>query len=149
MLRAIAFFILWSLSVYLMHRLVHGVRGLGRWHARHHAVVAAGRQGWHWNNLLLFNDDWPSTADLWMTEIAPALGCAWLTQAYWPLLAYYLYAALLQERLEHNPRFSLYPWLTAGAWHVAHHRDPRVNFGFLTPAWDILFGTAKALAPKG
>jgi sterol desaturase/sphingolipid hydroxylase (fatty acid hydroxylase superfamily) len=28
------------------------------------------------------------------------------------------------------------------AFHNHHHHDPTINFGFTTPAWDIMFGTA-------
>jgi sterol desaturase/sphingolipid hydroxylase (fatty acid hydroxylase superfamily) len=58
---------------------------------------------------------------------------------------YYLWAALVQEVIEHNPNFNLYPALTSGKWHLIHHRDNGSNFGLFFPIWDILFKTHKKI----
>jgi hypothetical protein len=57
---------------------------------------------------------------------------------------YYVWAALIQEIIEHNPKFDLYPFLTSGKWHLIHHHNTSVNYGLFIPVWDMLFGTFKS-----
>ena len=47
----------------------------------------------------------------------------------------------MQERVEHNPKFNLMPFITSGKWHLEHHHDSTKNFGVFFPIWDWLFGT--------
>ncbi len=137
-------FLLWTLMLYWLHRLVHQIPPLRRIHGDHHRCVALdthlGR--WHPYNLVLYSDTWGSTADMWITEVIPTVIFAWLFDAWWILAAYYLWAAFLQEPLEHNDRINFYPW-TAGRWHRLHHLNPRCNFGLFLPIWDIIFKTEK------
>jgi sterol desaturase/sphingolipid hydroxylase (fatty acid hydroxylase superfamily) len=101
---------------------------------------------WHWNNLFLFNDTWTSTADLWITEVVPTLVFSWLTGHWWIFLFYYLWAALVQETVEHNKNFNIYPLVTSGKWHLEHHRNTKINFGLFLPVWDIVFNTHKRIS---
>jgi sterol desaturase/sphingolipid hydroxylase (fatty acid hydroxylase superfamily) len=96
--------------------------------------------------LFLFNDNWTSTFDLWITEVVPTLVFSWVTGYWWISVFYYLWAALVQETIEHNPKFNIYPYLTSGKWHLIHHRDTTYNYGLFFPIWDILFKTHKPLA---
>jgi sterol desaturase/sphingolipid hydroxylase (fatty acid hydroxylase superfamily) len=57
---------------------------------------------------------------------------------------YYVWAAFIQESIEHDQNFDLYPVLTSGKWHMMHHRDENCNYGVIIPIWDIVFGTMKS-----
>jgi sterol desaturase/sphingolipid hydroxylase (fatty acid hydroxylase superfamily) len=139
----VAFFA-WTFCLYWIHRTGHRTPYVKTAHLDHHKFINInGKTTWHWNNLFLFNDTWTSTADLWITEVIPTLIFSWITGHWWLSVFYYLWAALIQEVIEHNPKFSLYPFLTSGKWHLVHHRDPSKNFGLFTPVWDIVFKTYK------
>jgi sterol desaturase/sphingolipid hydroxylase (fatty acid hydroxylase superfamily) len=97
---------------------------------------------WHWNNLFLFNDNWTSTLDLWLTEVIPTIIFSVITGQYWLCVFYYIWAAFFQESIEHNSNFNL-KGFTSGQWHLIHHRQPNKNYGLFFPVWDILFGTYK------
>lgn len=139
----VAFFT-WTLFLYWIHRIGHKTPIVKTAHHDHHKFINIhGKTNWHWNNLFLFNDTWTSTADLWITEVIPTLIFSWITGHWWLSVFYYLWAALIQEMVEHNPKFSLYPFLTSGKWHLVHHRSPDKNFGLFTPVWDIVFKSYK------
>lgn len=142
----IAFFA-WTLCLYIIHRSLHA---FGKeWfplafeaHSDHHKYINVNNgTSWHWNNLLLYNDTWLSTLDLWITEVIPTVLFSWITGHWWISIFYYFWAALLQEQIEHNPKFNYYPWITSGKWHLVHHNDTEVNFGLFFSVWDKLFKT--------
>jgi sterol desaturase/sphingolipid hydroxylase (fatty acid hydroxylase superfamily) len=137
-------FLIWTLLVYLIHKIIHRYpKQLGKFHFDHHSYVMKNynRLGWHWSNLLLFNNNFYSTADLWLTEIIPLLITSWLFSTYWLVLIYWVWAAFIQERIEHLYHLNLYPYLTSGNWHMKHHHNGSCNFGIFFPIWDITFGT--------
>lgn len=134
-------FILWTFVIYWMHRLVHVIPYVKNIHADHHVYVNNHEVRWHWSNLFLFNDTWKSTADLWITEVIPTIILSFFF-GWWLMIAYYLWAAFIQESIEHNSRFDMYP-LTSGKWHMMHHKDSSCNFGIMLPVWDIIFSTKK------
>jgi sterol desaturase/sphingolipid hydroxylase (fatty acid hydroxylase superfamily) len=139
-------FLAWTFYLYWIHRVCHKVPFVKTAHQDHHKFINLhGKTSWHWNNLLLFNDTWTSTIDLWITEVMPTLLFSYITGHWWLSVFYYLWAALIQEVVEHNPKFNLYPVLTSGKWHLVHHRDSTKNFGLFIPVWDILFGTMKPI----
>lgn len=140
----ILIFIIWTFVIYWMHRFVHIIPILQRIHADHHKYVNNNDVRWHWSNLFLFNDTWKSTADLWITEVIPTLILSFFF-GWWLIIAYYLWAAFIQESIEHNKRFDLYPYLTSGKWHMVHHRNSKYNFGVMIPLWDRIFKTEKKL----
>lgn len=143
----IGYFLLWTLVIYWVHRFTHmfNIPFVTKMHWDHHKQVTNGNvKGLHWSNLFLFNDTWKSTADLWLTEVIPTIIFCAITGQWWILISYYLWAALIQEAVEHNPRFSIYPFLTSGKWHLVHHKDSRANFGLFHPLWDWVFGTKKS-----
>lgn len=107
------------------------------WH--HHVYALKNKTGWHWNNLFLFNDDWESTANLWISEVIPTILFCLITNQWWIAIWYYIWAAFLQENLEHSNK-DAYPF-TFGKWHMRHHRTPNKNFGLFLPVWDRLFKT--------
>ena len=56
----------------------------------------------------------------------------------------YLYSEAYHHHMHHRP-----PRTRIGAWlrryHYVHHFvNPRVNFGFTSPIWDVVFGTYQA-----
>jgi sterol desaturase/sphingolipid hydroxylase (fatty acid hydroxylase superfamily) len=134
-------FLTWTFLLYVMHRVVHIVPCLQKNHYHHHAfIISKGNPGFHWSNLFLFNDDWSSTVDLWITEVIPTLLFCWLIDDYSLFLFYWLWASLLQETLEHKHDLNAYP-LTMGQWHMNHHHNPKCNYGLFIPLWDKLFRT--------
>lgn len=136
----IFYFLLWTLCLYSIHRIVHVVKYFKIFHYDHHVYILKNKTGWRWNNLLLFNDTWRSTIDLWITEVIPTILFSLLTGQWWISVFYYLWAAIFQESLEHNCNINYYPF-TAGRWHLKHHERPDVNFGLFFPIWDKLFKT--------
>ena len=133
-------FLLWTLYLYAIHRTVHKINYLKRFHYDHHVYVLKNKTGWRWNNLFLFNDTWKSTIDLWITEVIPTILFCIVTNQWWIFIFYYLWAAFLQENLEHNRNINYYPF-TSGRWHLKHHDRPDVNFGLFIPLWDKIFKT--------
>lgn len=137
-----AAFLAWTFCLYWIHRVGHKIRWVNKYHQDHHWYITKnGKSQWEWNNLLLYNDTWRSTADLWITEVIPTIIFVAITGQWWIAIFYYIWAAFLQEVIEHNPNFSIYPWLTSGRWHLIHHRKQKRNFGLFFPIWDILFKT--------
>jgi lathosterol oxidase len=141
----VVYFLGWTLLLYWIHRIVHKLPYVKSWHWNHHSyILRYGMQGWHWNNLFLFNDTWTSTLDLWVTEVIPTILFSWITGQWWIFVFYYLWAAFLQESLEHNKNVNV-PFFTSGRWHLVHHRHPNKNYGLFFSIWDIVFNTNKKL----
>lgn len=141
---AFCLFMLWTFLLYAAHRLAHLLPWVRDVHADHHKQIAAGANlGLHWSNLFLYFDSPRSTLDQWLTEVLPTLLLAGVTGHWWLFGVYYVWAALIQEAIEHNPNFDWHPWLTSGRWHLVHHADNSKNFGVFFPVWDTLFGTRK------
>lgn len=136
----ILYFFLWTFILYWIHRVVHILPILNKIHWNHHRYINLNNTTWKFNNLFLFNDNWTSTLDLWITEVIPTLIFSSITGQWWIIVFYYLWAALLQESIEHNSKFDL-PLLTSGRWHLIHHKTPNKNFGLFFSCWDILFKT--------
>ena len=149
MIDIIFHFLVWTLALYWIHRLGHKIEFINRFHRAHHKFISAGIKNnktpndWHWSNLFLFNDNWNSTIDLWITEVIPTLAYSWITGQWWISVFYYTWAAFIQERIEHNPTFDIHPFLTSGKWHLIHHKTPDRNYGLFFPIWDMSFGTFK------
>jgi sterol desaturase/sphingolipid hydroxylase (fatty acid hydroxylase superfamily) len=99
---------------------------------------------WHWSNLFLFNDNWSSTTDLWLTEVLPTILFSFITGQYWLIAFYYVWAAFIQEPIEHNPKFDA-PFILSGRRHLIHHNTPKKNYGLFFPIWDKTFGTYQEL----
>lgn len=135
------YFLLWTFTLYWIHRVVHIIPIINLLHLHHHKFILEHTTKWHWNNLFLFNDDWTSTIDLWITEVIPTLLFSLVTGQWWLFLFYYVWAAFIQESIEHNSKINI-PMITSGRWHLIHHRSS-YNYGLFFPIWDILFGTNK------
>lgn len=141
----IFWFLLWTFIIYWIHRISHMTPVLGRLHIKHHSYVRNHDITWHWTNIFLYNDDWGSTVDYWVTEVIPTFLFSWLTGQWWLIICFYFYGAFIQEWVEHNKNFNAYPVYTSGKWHRLHHTHYPCNFGIITPLWDIVFKTCKKL----
>lgn len=139
----VVYFFLWLLVLYWVHRVAHKLPVIKNWHWDHHVyIVKNGSSGRQLNNLVLFNDTWTSTLEMYVTEVIPTLLFSAITGQWWIFVFYYVWAAFFQETLEHNKHVNV-PVFTSGQWHLIHHRRPNKNYGLLFPIWDILFGTYK------
>lgn len=139
----VVYFLLWTFTLYWIHRIGHKTPFVKNWHWDHHSyIVKNGSPGWHWNNLFLFNDTWTSTLDLYVTEVIPTLLFSLITGEWWISVFYYVWAAFFQERFEHNDNIDVSLFST-GKWHLIHHKHPTKNYGLFFPIWDIIFKTYK------
>jgi len=139
----ILYFLSWTLMLYFIHRLAHKIKFIKVFHNQHHVYVnKIGSSGWKLNNIVLYNDNLPSTIDLYITEVIPTFIFSLITNQWWIFIFYYIWAAFLQEELEHKKGLN-FTVLTSGDWHLIHHRNPNKNFGLFLPVWDILFRTYK------
>lgn len=137
--------LLWTLVLYAMHRLAHQIPVLQKIHNAHHKTIKrANISKWHWSNLFLYNDNWMSTVDLWISDIIPTIFVAIVFNAWWLVGVYYIWAAFFQEHLEHNTKINFYPF-TCGQWHMKHHLNPTCNYGLFIPLWDKIFNTEHAV----
>lgn len=135
-------FFLWTLILYWIHRLGHRSVFIMRFHGDHHRHVLKHGTKWRPNNLLLFNDNWKSTVDLWLTEVIPTIAFSTIFNAWWVFTFYYIWAAFIQEIVEHNSKISIPLW-SSGRWHLKHHYNPGVNYGLFFTVWDKVFSTEK------
>ena len=138
----IFYFFVWTFMLYWIHRAAHITPIVKLYHFNHHKVIDTNTIKWNWNNLLLYNDTMESTIDLWLTEVIPTCILSYLTGQWWLIIFYYLWASLIQERIEHNKNFDI-PILTSGKWHLTHHNSGNYNFGIFTPMWDKIFKTER------
>ena len=136
----VLYFFMWTFCLYWVHRAAHILPILKTYHFNHHKVINTNTIKWNWNNLLLYNDTKESTIDLWLTEVIPTCIISYITGQWWLIVFYYLWASLIQERVEHNKHFNI-PLLTSGKWHLNHHKDGKCNYGLFTSIWDIVFKT--------
>jgi sterol desaturase/sphingolipid hydroxylase (fatty acid hydroxylase superfamily) len=135
------YFFSWTFLLYWVHRLVHAVPLLKKIHWHHHKFAIQNKLKWHWSNLFLFNDDYTSTLDLWITEVIPTMLFSYITGQWWIFIFYYIWAAFFQENLEHS-QIDYYPF-TSGKWHMVHHKTANKNFGLFFPVWDKIFKTER------
>jgi sterol desaturase/sphingolipid hydroxylase (fatty acid hydroxylase superfamily) len=139
----ILYFVAWTFMIYWLHRTFHVVPILKEVHLAHHrhVTLGTGSNGWNWKHMFLWIDDWKGTVDQWLMEIIPTIIFCWVFGQWWLLFFYWLWTAFIQERIEHNKNFNMFPILTSGSWHLVHHRNCNVNFGVFFPIWDIIFKT--------
>lgn len=135
-------FIIWTMILYWIHRVAHSIDFLKKFHLDHHRYVnrIGSKSRWELNNLLLYNDTRYSTIDLWLTEVIPTFLFSLITGHWWIFFLYYVWAAFLQEYLEHKKGVNV-PFFTFGDWHLKHHRHYDKNYGLFFPLWDKVFGT--------
>jgi sterol desaturase/sphingolipid hydroxylase (fatty acid hydroxylase superfamily) len=136
---------MWTLMLYWLHRAIHSAPNpIQKFHRHHHkmAVYSNDKLKWRWNNLFLYQDDFKTTADFWITEVIPTTIFCFATGHWWILAFHYLWSALIMENLEHNLKIDGFP-LSFGKWHMQHHYNPSNNYGLFIGWWDFIFGTYK------
>ena len=137
-------FLLWTFVIYWCHRVAHIIPCVRLIHFEHHKFISTNPPPvWHWSNLFLFQDNLASTIDVWITEFIPTIIFCSITNQWWILLLFYLWSALIQEQIEHNPKFNKFPLFTSGKWHLIHHKNKNYNYGIFVPFWDMMFGSYK------
>jgi len=156
-LRLPFWFLLWTLGEYLFHRLCHyksRLNPLWKLHRYHHTVSIA--------ELTSKENRWPKpsyfyfwfenlreTLEVLLGETIPALFIYQIDPLCgWPLLLFhYVYEILATDSLlEHNPDITqknIVATFAVGQFHLEHHRNPSVNFGFTITIWDHIFGSFK------
>jgi len=128
----VAAFVIGTFVEYVVHRLMHTGKMLGRKHAEHHQDGFG--QGW----LGEFADYFlPSIVILWLGflwSMAAGIGFALGGTLYAAAAAY-------SHQLQHD-RPELCFWLKRPVHYLHHkHRMWRHNFGILVDVWDRVFGT--------
>jgi len=135
-------FFIWTCLLYWVHRICHVTPYLKDIHWQHHQYVLGGQPQWMWQNIFLWSDDWGSTADLWVTEVIPTLAFCAVTGHWWIFVWYWIWTGFIQEWVEHNPKFDIWPF-SAGKTHLVHHKYWKNNYSLFFPIWDHVFGTYK------
>lgn len=137
------YFMTWTFMIYWLHRTYHSIPFCMKFHQDHHTQIieGTGSNKWDWRHVFIWIDTWNSTVDQWIMEVIPTIIFSWITGQWWMCVFYWIWTAFMQERVEHNPKFNLMPFITSGKWHLEHHHDSTKNFGVFFPIWDWLFGT--------
>lgn len=143
----VGYFFAWTFLLYWVHRISHIVPIMKQIHWGHHQYVIEGQPKWMWQNIFLYSDDWIGTADLFMTEVIPTLIFCYFTDQWWIFAVYYIWTAFIQEWVEHNPKFNVWPF-SAGQCHLKHHTNWRTNYSIFFPLWDIIFKTYTPVRSK-
>lgn len=139
-------FFLWTLLIYWIHRLAHVLPLIKQIHYGHHNYIKQNiAPKWHWSNIFLFQDNWISTVDVWLTEVLPTILFCAITEQWWIAVLFYVWSAFIQERIEHDPEFD-FLFFTSGRWHLIHHKKGMCNYGLFHSIWDRVFGTYKKIA---
>ena len=141
----ISYFILWTFVIYWSHRIFHIIPILEKIHWCHHNYVTTGTgsTGWNWKHMFIWVDNLDGTIDQWLMEVIPTIIFSWATGQWWMCVFYWAWTAFIQERIEHNSKVNLMPFITSGKWHLVHHQDSTKNFGVFFPIWDWIFGNYK------
>jgi sterol desaturase/sphingolipid hydroxylase (fatty acid hydroxylase superfamily) len=137
----IFYFLFWTFILYWSHRAAHKISWIKKIHNRHHVLIDQNFDiTTRWYNVFLISHIKEDTYDLWVTEVIPTIIFSLITEQYWILAFYYIWAAFFQETIEHKKNLNLY-FLTSGKWHLIHHQTSNKNFGIFFPIWDIIFKT--------
>jgi sterol desaturase/sphingolipid hydroxylase (fatty acid hydroxylase superfamily) len=105
-----------------------------------------------WPKLLYFCfwfENLRETLEILLGETLPAMLIYYMDpECGLPLLVFhYIYEIIATDALlEHNPDIDqeeIVSTLAVGQFHLEHHRNPGVNFGFTITLWDHVFGTFK------
>lgn len=128
----------------MTHRAFHTVPFLWYLHKSHHDEVNAdyGNRP-QWTAILLWTDSWKTTIDLWLIEYIPTAFYCWIFGCWWIAVMYYFWVAFVQDFIDHNPRFNLYPLLSSGKYHMQHHKNYKINYATMFPWSDWIMGTCK------
>lgn len=132
---AVLVFVLADLVGYWVHRAMHRVPLLWRFHRLHHEATE-----------LSWLDAWRQhPVDFVLHGVAVGLPGALLGASLTSLASVVVLRKAFTTYLHANVPGSFGPWLASPAFHRVHHgADPRLydtNFAGTFPLWDVLFGT--------
>lgn len=133
----------WTLVEYVVHRWVFHLL-VPASHAKHHLLPREARYLHGPTHVVL--GTWVSALLLYVGGLGPALGLLAVAGLNVTFLGFELLHAHVHRDGGH--------WLLrrARTWHALHHRNdaaagPPAGFGFVSPFWDLLFGTWPDRAP--
>ena len=149
----VTLFLLWTLLVYLMHRLAHirhRANVLYYFHVAHHKVdyLKERNRKFKWYYLLFYFGGIRETLDVILILTIPLLIVCFI---YPPLAVFligfhYIYEVFLSEGLlDHNPsvKGKVTQFFSWGNYHLTHHKTWRYNFSLMITLWDYVFKTKK------
>jgi len=139
---ALLVFVLADLVGYGVHRAMHRVPFLWRFHALHHEATE-----------LSWLDAWRQhPLDFVLHGVAVGVPGALLGASLSDLASVVVLRKAFTTFLHANVRCSFGWWLASPDFHAVHHSaDPRLhdtNFAGTFPLWDLLFGTAAKEVPR-
>ena len=83
----VVYFLLWTFLLYWIHRIVHRLPWIKKYHRQHHKFINANqinKSRWEFNNLFLFNDDVDSIFQE-VLDHRNNLNLPWFTAGLWHL----------------------------------------------------------------
>lgn len=134
-----------SLIEYLHHRYGGHVKGWGNAlyvsHQRHHGDPPEGGVTYREKLIQRFPLVFKASAGI-SAALLPVLGPRTSRWAMAGILSGYAYSEWFHHTMHHRaPRNAAEQWMWR--YHYIHHfEDSKVNFGFSSPLWDYVFGTA-------
>ncbi|MDB5117680.1 MAG: hypothetical protein JWQ79_3172 [Mucilaginibacter sp.] len=151
-LKVAGLFLLWTLLVYLMHRLAHfrhRFNFLYHIHRYHHRVnYLSEKKGFRWYHFFFYFGSFYESLDVWLMMTLPAIALFLWQPKYgiYILVFHYLYEVFLSEsQLDHNERITgkVTRYFSWGTYHLGHHRNIRSNFSLMITLWDSVFRTTQ------
>jgi sterol desaturase/sphingolipid hydroxylase (fatty acid hydroxylase superfamily) len=146
-------FFLWTLIIYILHRLAHIKHKFNflYWvHISHHKVnyFKPENRKFKWHYLFFYFGGILETLDVLLILTLPALLIYLIDPKHglYILFIHYFYEVFLSEGLlDHNPRVegkitNFFSW---GKYHLAHHKSWKYNFSLMITLWDYVFKTVK------
>ena len=141
----VLYFFLWTLLLYVVHRLAHALPYIKKIHSEHHRYVMRNRDwGIKWQDLYLSRGANKVTLDLWFTEVIPTLLFCAVTGHWWIFGAYYFWSAFYEKATKYNRDVDVF-LVTWGMWTLTHYRRNTLNFGGIFSLWDIIFKTNRGI----
>lgn len=151
----LSLFLLWTLLVYLMHRLAH-VRHtfnfLYKIHIYHHKIDYFKKENrrFKWYYMLFYFGGVYETLDVLFILTMPLLFIYILLPnlTIYLVIFHYLYEVFLSEgMLDHNPNVNgkittVFSW---GSYHLIHHKTWKYNYSLMITIWDRVFKTTKEI----
>lgn len=150
-LQFIAFFLLWTLIVYWMHRLAHiriWYNFLYYFHLAHHKInyFRQSNLKFKWYYLFFYFGSLRASLDVICMLTIPAFIVYFIYPkiGIYILIFHYIYEVFFSEGLlDHNSNITgtstkLFAW---GKYHLVHHKKWNYNFSLMITLWDWVFKT--------
>ncbi|WP_254659860.1 sterol desaturase family protein [Paenibacillus sp. KS1] len=157
--KVIAYFFLWTLYSYSVHRLAHiphKKNFLYKIHIVHHRVKYGDSNWPEFSNYFFWFGSFKASLDIWLTLTLPLIVLVFIDPVPGGILLgfHYVYEVFLAGKVvDHNPRIRgiITRWLSIGAYHLKHHDLYKCNYSFFITLWDHIFQTTdkKFLGVRG